>query len=228
MSINPEASSHGSPRTQLGALLVLLWVLASTAQAHPHHEPLTETPSPTTVPGTLAGSFAVGQDGGASYSIPLRVPPGTAGIQPGLALRYDSRAGNGIVGMGWDLDGLSAIERCSASVIQDGFDCGVNDDDHDRFCLDGERLVNTVPGASDGVCHDDSDDPYYQPGAIYHTEKESWRRIESIDSVDGVTCGEGPCAFVVTDRRGWTWEYGAPDDTTSTNRAEVSTSPLAT
>ena len=213
MSIIPKASSHDAPRARLGALLVLLWVLALPAQAHPHHEPLAETPSPTTVPGTLAGSFLVGQDGGASYSIPLRVPPGTAGIQPGLALRYDSRAGNGIVGMGWDLDGLSAIERCNASVIQDGFDCGVNDDDHDRFCLDGERLVNTVPGASDGICHDDSDDPYYQPGAIYHTEKESWRRIESIDSVDGVGCGNGPCAFVVTDRRGWTWEYGAPDDT---------------
>ncbi len=165
--------------------------------------------------GAINGSFSVGADGGATYNVGIRVPPGTGGMQPQLALSYDSREGNGMLGVGWQLSGLSAIQRCPATVRQDGFPCGVNYDQHDRFCLDGERLVNIASPTTDGVCHDNADDNYYQPGAIYHTEHESWRRIQSVDATpDGETCGNGPCAFVVTDSRGWTLEYGAPEDAT--------------
>src|SRR5258708_65226 len=44
-------------------------------------------------PGTTQGTFAVGLDGSVSYSVPIRLPPGRAGVQPALSLKYSSYAG---------------------------------------------------------------------------------------------------------------------------------------
>ena len=51
--------------------------------------------------GFIPGTFDVDQGGSATYTIPLIVPPGTAGMEPKLALTYSSQRGNGWVGMGW-------------------------------------------------------------------------------------------------------------------------------
>jgi len=50
------------------------------------------------------------QTGAATYSIPLEVPPGRAGMAPKLALRYNSYQSNSWIGVGWDLD-MGAIQR---------------------------------------------------------------------------------------------------------------------
>jgi len=42
--------------------------------------------------------------GDARLSYPIEVPPGRNGMQPQLALTYDSSAGNGWVGLGWNLN----------------------------------------------------------------------------------------------------------------------------
>jgi hypothetical protein len=64
--------------------------------------------------GRIDGRFAVTHDGAATYTLPLWTPPGRAGIEPDLALHFNSRAGNGALGIGWSLTStvLSSITRC--------------------------------------------------------------------------------------------------------------------
>lgn len=63
-----------------------------------------------------------GFTGAASYQFPIPVPPGRAGIAPNLALTYNSQAGNGRLGVGWNLD-LGSIQRRT----KDGLKYGVDD-----------------------------------------------------------------------------------------------------
>jgi hypothetical protein len=44
--------------------------------------------SQTTVAGQTPGSFRVTESGAASYTIPLQIPPGIAGMEPKLSLVY--------------------------------------------------------------------------------------------------------------------------------------------
>src|SRR5690606_39189183 len=89
---------------------------------------------------SLPGKFEVTDTGSASYTIPIQVVPGTAGLEPKLSLQYDSRSGNGLLGVGWSLSGLPSISRCGRTIAQDGQTGGVSYDANDRFCLDGQRL----------------------------------------------------------------------------------------
>ena len=53
--------------------------------------------------------------GGANYSLDLVVPPGLQGLSPDLSIAYSSQGGNGVLGQGFSLQGLSAITRISAT-----------------------------------------------------------------------------------------------------------------
>ncbi|MEO5725627.1 MAG: SpvB/TcaC N-terminal domain-containing protein, partial [Byssovorax sp.] len=103
--------------------------------------------SPTA--GAIQGSFAVASTGEATYTLPLVVPPGAAGMQPSLAIAYNSASGDGMLGMGFSLSGFSAVTRCPRTMAQDGQVRGVRYDDQDALCLDGARLVPV--GSSNGV-----------------------------------------------------------------------------
>ena len=59
--------------------------------------------------GALAGGLSVMPSGGASYSVPISLPPGINGVQPEVALSYNSQAGNGLLGMGWNFSASGAI-----------------------------------------------------------------------------------------------------------------------
>ncbi len=94
--------------------------------------------SPTQPVGEIGFQRSVSLDGAAQISIPLWVPPGRRGLQPSLALSYSSRAGNGPLGAGWSLSGVSAITACRRTPSADGAYGGRYPD---RLCLDGQRLV---------------------------------------------------------------------------------------
>jgi hypothetical protein len=103
------------------------------------------------VVGTIAGTFDVTLSGSASYSIPIRVAPGTAGTEPKIAIVYDSQSVGGPLGAGWSIAGLSTITRGPKSLFFDGMVAGVRVDDSDALYLDGQRLVEiSRTGAGSG------------------------------------------------------------------------------
>ncbi|WP_315786578.1 MULTISPECIES: FG-GAP-like repeat-containing protein [unclassified Bradyrhizobium] len=140
---------------------------------------------------SLDGQFAINQAGAATYTIPLALPPGRAGLSPSLSLHYNSQGGNGLLGLGWSLGGLSAISRCPRTIAQDGVRGGINFDANDRFCLDGRRLV-AINGA------------YGADGTEYRTEIDMFAKVIS----HGVT-GSGPAWFEVHTKSGAIFEYGS-------------------
>ena len=150
--------------------------------------------SATSPVGAIPGQFKVSESGAATYSIPIAMPPGTAGMKPNLSINYSSQSGNGLLGMGWSLGGLSVIHRCPKTVAQDGALGGVNFDANDRFCIDGQRLV-AIAGT------------YGAPNTEYRTETESYSRIVSYG-----TTGTGPTSFKVWTKSGQIMEYGVTND----------------
>lgn len=96
---------------------------------------------PSTPVGTLAAVASVDSRGQASYRIPISPAPGVGTMTPGLALAYSSGSGNGIAGMGFTLEGQSAVRRCPRSLLRDGAWEPLHWDATDALCLDGDRLV---------------------------------------------------------------------------------------
>jgi RHS repeat-associated protein len=135
---------------------------------------------PTDQVGKLPGSFSVSQNGSASYAMPIEVPPGRGGMEPKLALQYDSSAGAGFVGLGWSLTGLPAVTRCAKIYAIDGEAAGVRSDASDAFCLGGDRLVPTSGGVNGG---DQTE---------YRTELDSFTKVVSYGptiAADGTYAG---------------------------------------
>jgi YD repeat-containing protein len=113
-----------------------------------------------------------------THSYPIRIPDGVQGMQPNLALVYNSDAGNDIAGVGWGLSGLPTITRVS-------YGNGVNYDAKDSFLHSTLGLL--VP----------------QTDGTYRTKVESFRKF-----VPQGTCGSGPCSWLVYEPSGVQEVYG--------------------
>ncbi|WP_437813338.1 RHS repeat-associated core domain-containing protein [Sorangium sp. So ce1078] len=103
----------------------------------------------TVAAGAMAGTFSITSTGEATYVMPLVSVLGRAGVEPRLALQFDSGAGEGVLGAGFSIAGLSAITRCPKTLAQDGEIRGVRYDAKDALCLDNKRLVavGRAPGS---------------------------------------------------------------------------------
>ncbi|HTO08860.1 MAG TPA: FG-GAP-like repeat-containing protein [Myxococcota bacterium] len=145
--------------------------------------------------GATQASFDVNDSGVATYSIPITVPPGTHGVQPRLALVYTSGTGNGPLGMGWSIGGLSVVHRCPQTLAQDGVIAGVANTLNDKLCLDGERLALRT-----GI--------YGRNGSMYRTEHDQNIRV----SAWGIGTGNFATRFEVDTTSGQKMVYGETAD----------------
>jgi RHS repeat-associated protein len=118
---------------------------------------LVKTPTPE-VP---EKSWSVSARGTFSDKIPIAVPAFRE-ITPRLSLAYDSSVGNGWTGVGWDLDGVSRIERASPGRGAPRYDAS------DIYHLDGEEFVPCAAGSVSPSC---------TTGGTHSTKTESYHKI---------------------------------------------------
>jgi RHS repeat-associated protein len=103
--------------------------------------------APTSISGLKAADPTAGlqlmavptatQKGDASANYPIRVPVGIGGLQPSVSIGYTSAGGNGWMGDGWNINGLSAI-TVDARWGTPLFDGGK---ETELYSFDGEMLV---------------------------------------------------------------------------------------
>ena len=85
--------------------------------------------------------FNVSPTGAAVYSVPIEVPKGLPGMEPNISITYNSQAGNGVVGYGCNITGISVISRVAKDVYHDNLAKGLTWGGDDGYALDGVRLV---------------------------------------------------------------------------------------
>ncbi|WP_299939497.1 RHS repeat-associated core domain-containing protein [uncultured Microbulbifer sp.] len=165
--------------------------------------PHRETALPNTATGVLAsdrvgivgGEFRVTESGAANYTVPIITGPASGGAVPSVALSYNSERGNGLLGMGWSISGLSAITACRRTQEEDN----VNGSAFDRYCLDGHRL-KLISGTLGSV------------GSLYRPSLDSFIRVKLVST--NVGTGKG---FEVYRKDGSISYYGLSEDAYTAN-----------
>lgn len=131
------------------------------------NEPVDPSPTIPTSSGfhDTQGKFEVSNNGQATYTLPIALPPSIQSVGPTINLVYSSGQMGGIAGQGWNINSISSIARIATRKDIDGFVDGVDFDDNDKLALDGQRLI-LVSGN------------YWADGSIYKTEVLSNSKIE--------------------------------------------------
>jgi YD repeat-containing protein len=151
--------------------------------------------------GETAGDLSVSLTGGASYNVPIIVPPGINGVVPSISISYNSQGGNGLAGFGWNISGVSVIKRIPSTKFHDGNIDGVDFNSLDRFSFDGQRLI-----LKSGT--------YGANGAVYETENYSNVKITSY-GVSSFGASYGPSYFIINYPDGSFAHYGNSSDSRS-------------
>ncbi|MCL2435396.1 MAG: FG-GAP-like repeat-containing protein [Lentimicrobiaceae bacterium] len=152
--------------------------------------------------GAIPGAIDVSPMGAATYTIPIEVVPGTMGMQPNLSIVYNSFSGMGLLGMKWNLAGLSAITRCGQTPYYDNNITAIQFNCNDRFAIDGERLLRLNRG------------DYCAVDGEYATEMENFTRIVSYLGTHG-----NPGYFLAYTDNGTIIEYGNSSNSKQTMEA---------
>ncbi|WP_179957428.1 RHS repeat-associated core domain-containing protein [Exilibacterium tricleocarpae] len=153
---------------------------------------------------TISGDFRVNESGSATYTIPIIMAEGTAGVRPDIGLTYANAAPIGVAGRGWSISGIGDISRCRQTLVQDNRALPISWSTTDRFCLNGTRLI----------LHSGT---YGSPGSTYKTEIDSFVLVTAV----GGSAGH-PDYFTVAAKDGSTTRYGDSGDSDAEKVAYVS------
>lgn len=148
--------------------------------------------------GSTKGIADVTQVGAASYQISIQVPQGVSGFEPSLSINYNSQAGYGLLGYGWNLNAFSSITRTGKSFYYDNEAEAAQLSNSDNLLLDGQRLI-LLSGQN------------LSNGAKYRLENDP------LTDITYKTVNSLPC-FVIRTKDGVIREFGS----TSTSNIEVS------
>ena len=146
-----------------------------------------------TAVGTPNGTFEVSNMGAAQYHIQVEVPDGGP-LMPDVSIDYNSQAGDGLVGYGFNIGGLQCITRGGKDLFHDDVKTGVKYDANDAFFLNGTRLIlqNGVYGAD---------------GSTYTPEGNPYTTVTLHNSAASIASW-----FSVTDKDGKVYEFGYSTD----------------
>ena len=100
-----------------------------------------QTTGSSKIVGAIDGTVNVSIFGGATYYIPIELPQGINGIQPDIGIAYNSQSGNGLLGYGWNITGISTINRTGSTLYHNNMMTAADFSDNDCFTLDGQRLI---------------------------------------------------------------------------------------
>lgn len=92
--------------------------------------------------------FEVNDNGAAIINMPLEFPEGINGMTPQLSLNYNSQGGDGILGIGWGIGGMSKISRVPYTYMHNDSCHSVQFSNADELSLDGVILRK---GSKDGI-----------------------------------------------------------------------------
>ncbi len=151
------------------------------------------------VVGTIPGVFSVSPSGAAKYNVPLQFPQGTKGVMPKISLNYNSQGGDGLMGKGWSLGGLSLISRFPYTYYYNDTSQSVVFNDLDQLIFNGNHLIKINEEE-------------------YRTENETFTKIIPVD-------GNINNGFKVYKSNGMIYEYGTSEN--SRQMLQSSSSPIA-
>ncbi len=183
-----EATRSRITATSLAILFTVFYVFTGWCQA-PQFPPGGNN---TVLVGKVEDCFEVTPSGQVSYEIPIKVPTGTGGMEPKMSISYNGSKRTGLCGVGFDLTGLSVINRAPANLHVDGRAGVVEIDANDCLMLDGQRLI-LVADLGNGRKE-------------WRTEQDSYSRIISQEG-DAL----GPYSFTVQTKSGLTYYYDSDD-----------------
>lgn len=147
--------------------------------------------------GKSEDEYRITPTGQLSYDIPIPTLPGTGGMKPCLSVSYNSSTKDGLLGYGFDLNGLSVISRTPSDIFHDGKASAISFSDNYHFSLDGQRLIE---------CNSD--------GGEFKTEINNFAKITNSGFL------YNPKSFTVKTKSGLTYEYIPLSEALGSNESE--------
>ncbi|MCR5365201.1 MAG: FG-GAP-like repeat-containing protein, partial [Prevotella sp.] len=141
----------------------------------------------------LSGTSSVSPTGAAVYSVAFEAPKGVGDLKPSIGISYNSQTGNGLVGWGCNITGLSSITRGMKDWAHDNTVKGISYDTGCALYLDGKRLL--LKSGTEGT-----------DGCIYSPEGEPQTSVTLHSSLTSSNCW-----FEVDTSDGMVYEYGHTD-----------------
>ncbi|MBI4211380.1 MAG: RHS repeat protein [Deltaproteobacteria bacterium] len=155
----------------------------------------------------VPSGLSVNERGSVTFSHPIKLPEGPAGMQPSVAINCDSHKDNGLVGMRCGLAFGSVIQRFDA-----GHGFRFQENQNGRHPADSYAFNPAGPDVAPV-----SDNELLPNGNYFHTRRESWIRFEKSGNIcnTGSKILSGPCYWKAYHGDGSITYYGGDEQCNS-------------